>query len=64
VVSVPRIEIEIPVEGSARARLVCASWDEEIRIARDLERRDVVRDIIEAIIHLADALALAEAGPS
>src|SRR5439155_6229318 len=56
-VSVPAVVITLPVEGTATAHLRCASLEDECRIALDLEQRDVLLEVISALVRLYDALA-------
>ena len=57
---IPRIVIRVPVEGPATARLHCLTAEDELRAALDLDQRDVLMDVGEALVRLCDALALGE----
>jgi hypothetical protein len=54
--SVPRIVVVLPLEGRTRAHLDCATYEEERRLAHDLARRDLLDEIIDALLALFAAL--------
>jgi hypothetical protein len=56
-VTVPAIVVTLPVEGTATARLRCASVEDQRRIAADLCGRDVLSDVLDALVRLCDDLA-------
>jgi hypothetical protein len=53
----PYLLILIPIEGRARAILVCDSEADENHFALDLSARDLLAELSEALRELADALA-------
>jgi len=52
----PYLLILIPIEGHARAILVCDSEADENRFALDLADRHLLDELVEALRRLADAL--------
>ena len=55
--SVPRLVIELPIEGRASARVVCSTFEEELRLGGDLLGRDVLGELIDTLAVLYDVLA-------
>jgi hypothetical protein len=54
----PKLVIEVSLEGSPTAFIQAESWEEERRLALDLEGREhVLHDIGLALLHLLDTLA-------
>jgi hypothetical protein len=57
-VSVPATVIVIPVEGRAFAYLVgCEHFEDEVRLAFDRANRDVVVDVLKALIAMCETIA-------
>jgi hypothetical protein len=58
-VSAPAIVVVVAVESLARAFLVCSSYEEQQRLAveLELEQRDTTAEIVEALEQLVDVLA-------
>jgi hypothetical protein len=55
-VNVPALIIVVPLEGRARAMLVCESFEEQERLALELALRGVWPDVSVALLELADVL--------
>jgi hypothetical protein len=55
-VNVPALIIVVPLEGRARAMLVCESFEEQERLALELALRGVWPDVSLALLELADVL--------
>jgi hypothetical protein len=53
----PYLLLVIPIEGQARALLVCDSFEDEERLAVDVAGRRLVDELVEALRVLADALS-------
>jgi len=58
--SIPRLRIEIPVEGDATAFLLCVNYEQEERLRLDLRTRDLLSDVLYALDQLADLLGEGE----
>jgi hypothetical protein len=55
--SAPTIVVEIPVEGRALAFCdYCFGPDDERRLALDVERRDLLGEIVDALVVLLEDL--------
>jgi hypothetical protein len=54
--NVPTILVVIPAEGRARALLYCESAEDQERLALDVAQRELVREVRQALLELADAL--------
>lgn len=54
--NVPALIIVVPLEGRARAMLVCESFEEQQRLALELALRGVWPDVSVALLELADVL--------
>ena len=54
----PYLLLVVPLEGRARAILVCDSFEDEQALALDVAGRALLRQIAEALHQLADALAV------
>jgi hypothetical protein len=53
----PAVVVHLPLEGAPRAYVVCGTrWDER-RLMLDLERRELLDDVVEALELLHEALA-------
>jgi hypothetical protein len=50
--AVPRIVVVLPLEGRAQACLVCSTYEEERRLADDLADRDLLDEVIAALLRL------------
>jgi hypothetical protein len=57
---IPRIVVVLPVEGRATAYVLAATYEDERRLALDLLRRDVLADVLDAVVRLSDTLAADE----
>jgi hypothetical protein len=57
--SVPRLVVALPLEGRARAHVDCETYEDERRLALDLARRDLLDEIIDALLALLAALEAA-----
>jgi len=55
--AVPVIVVVVPVEGKAVARLSCASFEDEQRLALDLWQRSVLIEVAAALERLRVVLA-------
>jgi hypothetical protein len=55
--AVPRLILELSVEGKTVAYVRCSTFEEELRIGRELLRRDVLCEVVDALAQLLDALA-------
>jgi hypothetical protein len=55
--AVPVIVVVVPVEGAAVARLFCASFEDEQRLALDLWQRSVLIEVAAALERLRVVLA-------
>jgi hypothetical protein len=49
--------LELPVEGRTFAYIRASTAEEELRLGRELLRRDVLREVVDALAQLLDALA-------
>ena len=56
---VPEIVVILRVEGGARAYLLCSSYEDERRLAFELDRRDLLGEVIDALLRLATELEAA-----
>jgi hypothetical protein len=54
---VPAVVVSVPVEGPATARVVAQTYEEERRVAAELDSRNLARDVTEALAALRSALA-------
>lgn len=55
--SVPSLCVELPVEGDALAYVLgCASAEDEQRVVLDVESRDLLGEIFDALFRLLDSL--------
>jgi hypothetical protein len=62
-VTVPSACIEFPVEGRVLAYVLdCASAEDERRVVLDLKGRDVVSELVDALVALLDELDSNEDG--
>jgi hypothetical protein len=52
----PALLIIVPVEGRAHAILVCESFEDQERLALDVAERELLREVRQALLELADAL--------
>lgn len=52
----PHVTIFVPLEGKARALLVCESSEDEERLALNLNARDLLAELAEVLRELADVL--------
>jgi hypothetical protein len=52
----PALLIVVPVEGRAHAILVCESFEDQERLALDVAERELLREVRQALLELADAL--------
>jgi hypothetical protein len=53
---VPSITIVVPLEGTTNAYLQCSGYEEERRLALDVRDRDLLSEIVDALVRLFDAL--------
>jgi hypothetical protein len=51
------VVVELPVEGRTFAYIRCSTFEEELRLGRELLRRDVLCEVVDALAQLLDALA-------
>jgi hypothetical protein len=51
------VVVELPVEGRTVAYIRCSTFEEELRLGRELLRRDVLCEVVGALAQLLDALA-------
>jgi hypothetical protein len=55
--AVPVIVVVVPVEGEAVARVVCATHEEELRVALEVFDRNTILEVCAAIGRLRAAVA-------
>jgi hypothetical protein len=54
--AVPVIVVVLPVEGQARAHIVCASYEEELRVGLEVFDRETILQLAAALGRLRQAL--------
>ena len=61
--SAPCVVLVLPVEGGASARVVCETFEEELRVAAELRARDVLADLADVLALLLEQCSTSDGEP-